>query len=292
MSNLISILIPNYNKVNFLKETLDSIVNQTYGYWECIIVDDHSTDNSWDLLNEFAVKDTRFKIIRRPIEIPKGGNFCRNYAFSLAKGEYINWFDSDDIMHPMFLETKIDAFKKNPSLDAAIVRFECFEHKISESYFIDYIPRYDNLVFDYFKGIQFQTGGPLFRKAFLDGKKLFNERLRFGQEKEFFYRLILSDMKVEIINKNLFFYRQAPDSIVANNDHIDNPMIKDLYLYFMLRSLVFSKHNQGFIRKYGHRKLLYLFKRFTSYMQLTYSFRTALLYLYSKFRLNRILSNS
>lgn len=107
MTNLISILIPNYNKAPYLKETLDSIVNQTYTNWECIIVDDHSTDNSWEILTEYAKRDPRFRLFNRPTYLPKGGNFCRNYAFEQSTGDFIQWFDSDDIMHPKLLFNRI-----------------------------------------------------------------------------------------------------------------------------------------------------------------------------------------
>src|SRR5690606_6713113 len=95
---LVSILIPNYNKAPYLRETLDSILSQTYLNWECIIVDDHSTDGSYEILEEYANLDCRFKVYKRPDHLPKGGNACRNYAFILSNGEFVNWFDSDDIM--------------------------------------------------------------------------------------------------------------------------------------------------------------------------------------------------
>lgn len=98
MNPLISILIPNFNKSLYLKDTLNSILNQSYSNWECIIVDDQSTDNSWEILEVFAERDNRIRIFERPSELLKGGNSCRNYAFSKSNGEVIQFFDSDDIM--------------------------------------------------------------------------------------------------------------------------------------------------------------------------------------------------
>jgi glycosyltransferase involved in cell wall biosynthesis len=99
MSNLtpaISILIPNYNKAPFLSNTLNSILNQSFTDWECIIVDDHSTDESEDIIKKFTQRDSRFKFVKRPDNIAKGGNACRNIAFSKAVGEFVIFFDSDD----------------------------------------------------------------------------------------------------------------------------------------------------------------------------------------------------
>ncbi|QDH79799.1 glycosyltransferase family 2 protein [Echinicola soli] len=110
---LISILIPNYNKAPYIRETLDSVLNQTYQNWECIVVDDHSTDESWGILEEYSAKDNRFRIYRRPDHLAKGGNVCRNYAFELSKGEYINWFDSDDLMISYSLECRVSRIGDN-----------------------------------------------------------------------------------------------------------------------------------------------------------------------------------
>ena len=74
---LVSILIPNYNKAPYLRETLDSVLSQTYTHWECIIVDDHSTDNSWEILEEYVAKDSRFKLYKRPVDRKQGGNAAR-----------------------------------------------------------------------------------------------------------------------------------------------------------------------------------------------------------------------
>src|SRR5690606_15568250 len=90
-----------------LGETLDSVLAQTYTHWECIVVDDGSSDHTAELLKTYCDNDTRFKYVQRPDKHKPGGNGARNYGFELSKGEYINFLDSDDIFHPKKIEIKI-----------------------------------------------------------------------------------------------------------------------------------------------------------------------------------------
>ena len=101
---LISIIIPTFNRAHYIQETLDSILNQTYINWECIIIDDGSEDNTQEVLAKYLKKDVRFQFHIRPENRPKGANSCRNYGFELSKGDLIKWFDSDDIMLPNHIE--------------------------------------------------------------------------------------------------------------------------------------------------------------------------------------------
>lgn len=114
---LVSIIIPTFNRAHFISETLNSIEQQTYTNWECIIVDDGSTDGTENLLNKYISKDSRFSYFKRPSALPKGANACRNYGFEQSNGKYINWFDSDDVMEPSKLELQVNALelhKENP----------------------------------------------------------------------------------------------------------------------------------------------------------------------------------
>ena len=106
---LISIIIPTYNRAHIIGETLDSVLSQTYQNWECIVVDDGSTDNTDAVMQKYCNKDSRFKYYYRPDEHLSGGNGARNYGFKKSKGKYIQWFDSDDLMVPEKIEVKVKA---------------------------------------------------------------------------------------------------------------------------------------------------------------------------------------
>lgn len=88
-----SIIIPTYNRVGFLNKTLESVYQQTYGEWECIIVDDGSTDNTNILLTNWTKKDRRFKYIHQE---NAERSAARNNGIKQAKGTYICFLDSDD----------------------------------------------------------------------------------------------------------------------------------------------------------------------------------------------------
>ena len=118
INNLVSILIPTYNRAHLICETLDSIVAQTYPSWECIIVDDGSTDTTKNVVADFISQDSRFIYILRPNNRPKGANTCRNFGFDNANGDYVLFFDSDDLMDSNALENYISSF--NESIDAVV----------------------------------------------------------------------------------------------------------------------------------------------------------------------------
>jgi glycosyltransferase involved in cell wall biosynthesis len=97
----ISVIIPVYNVQKYLRQCLDSVLNQTFADFEIICVNDGSTDDSGKILLEYADKDNRIKIITQE---NKGASEARNSGLKLAQGEYIYFLDSDDFIHPQLLE--------------------------------------------------------------------------------------------------------------------------------------------------------------------------------------------
>jgi glycosyltransferase involved in cell wall biosynthesis len=109
--NKVSVITPTYNSSQFVKKTIESIIVQTYDNWELLITDDCSTDNTWEVLNEYAQKDSRIKIFR--LEINSGAGTARNNSIKHASGKYIAFCDSDDLWLPEKLEYQVKFMEDN-----------------------------------------------------------------------------------------------------------------------------------------------------------------------------------
>ncbi len=216
-SFLISIIIPTYNRGHLIKETLDSIIAQTYTNWECIVVDDGSTDNTEELLAVYCEKDNRIQYHHRPKDRPKGANSCRNYGFELSKGEYVNWFDSDDVLLKDFIKTKVDSI--NNTLDLIICSGYEVDSLLKNKKEI-VLNEDVNLFKEYVMWrLPVLTPSVLFKKSFLFDKELFSNKISRGQETELFSRLFfnLDTANYIIINEPLFLYRQHLDTKTSKN---------------------------------------------------------------------------
>ncbi len=227
-SSLISIIIPTFNRSHLLKETLDSVLAQTYTNWECIIVDDGSTDNTKGIIDEYVKNDNRFQYHKRPDSYSSGGNGARNYGFEQSKGDYIQWFDSDDVMLPDYLKTKVSAFTKN--IDLVICSGSHTNYNLELIRNIDL--KVNTFLYKDYAMWQLEVLTPsvLFRKSFLKDKSLFSTKIKKGQESEFFSRLFfkLPANKYTILNKSLFLYRQHDNSISKKSEVYFKPYAASL----------------------------------------------------------------
>lgn len=213
---LISILIPVFNREDFIEETLNSVIAQTYKNWECIIVDDGSTDNTISILENIKIKDARIKVYNRPNTLPKGANSCRNYAFNVCGGDYVNWFDSDDIMHPEFIDTKLKAF--NIDCNCVISKTQFFSETINSiSGKENRTFKSDNLLEDFITlKRSWYICDPMWKKSFLNEKELFSLKLLKGQDRDFHTRMLQnSKIKIKFIDFYLTSYRQH-DKTISN----------------------------------------------------------------------------
>ena len=111
---LISVIVPVYNVESYIENTLDSIKNQTYKNFECIIIDDGSSDRTGEIVKEYCKTDDRFKYYRQK---NKGVGEARNVGLDKAKGEYITFSDGDDINEQHKLEVFVDFLNNNPDFD-------------------------------------------------------------------------------------------------------------------------------------------------------------------------------
>lgn len=129
---LISIVSPFKNTAEFLPECLESIINQTYKHWELLIIDDHSSDNSFNIVNDYAKKDPRIKLLSN-----KGSGIidALRTAFSKSSGDYITRMDSDDIMATEKLQCMLNDLLSNGKKHVALGLVKYFSDVgISEGY--------------------------------------------------------------------------------------------------------------------------------------------------------------
>lgn len=210
----VSIIIPVFNAEKWIQETLLSIQDQTYQNWECILVDDGSTDRSKHIISEFSSKDPRFKLFSRDRE-PKGAPTCRNIGLQKSSGEFINWFDSDDLMHPEMIERKLKFFESHPKADFCVSRCSTFFENPANTQPLNYILSSKNQVADYFSfKLRFYTPGPMFRRGFLEQLgQAFNEQLIRHQEGEFFFRVLINSTEYGQIEEPLIFIRKHDNSL-------------------------------------------------------------------------------
>lgn len=109
MNNLVSVIMPVYNREDVVGESIESLLSQSYKNWELIIIDSGSSDNTLQVCNAYAEKDNRIKIVARK---NSGVSASRNAGLKEAQGEYVFFLDSDDVIHPKLLETLVNAMDK------------------------------------------------------------------------------------------------------------------------------------------------------------------------------------
>lgn len=208
----ISIIIPVYNRAHLISETLDSIIRQSYENWECIVVDDGSTDNTLEVVKEYENKDFRIKGFKRPQSYIKGANSCRNFGFDKSRGDFIIWFDSDDLMHEDHLNFKIDAIAKNEA-DFIVAKTQNFKgSKMLEPYQYA-IPHYGFKASDFILlKTHWYTYDVIVRRE-ISAQISWNEHMKSWQDYNYFCKMLLITEKGAFLDEILTFRRLHENSI-------------------------------------------------------------------------------
>ena len=129
---LVSIVIPLYNKLNWIPQTLTSVANQTYKNWECIIIDDGSTDGSFELVTSLIrTLPGNWKVIQ---QINSGQSVARNHGLEISSGEYIALLDADDIWFRDKLEKQVDFLNENADIDLLFTSYVIFEESLTKPF--------------------------------------------------------------------------------------------------------------------------------------------------------------
>lgn len=237
MSSLVSIIIPVYNRAHLIEETLLSVLHQTYENWECIVVDDWSTDNIKELIASDVFRDSRFKFYERPFNKRKGANSCRNYGVEKSIGDFLLFLDSDDMLKNNCLKTRLDVFVKFPFLDFAIFSMGLIKNNKIENYKYPDLTNAnrEELISLFITGpLPWNMTRPLWKRNFFLNQIGFNEELDMFDDDEFNLRVIYSsEIRFKFIDNTDCYYRLYDDNLSKYKNSIFLEKLLRSHLLFL-----------------------------------------------------------
>lgn len=199
LSPVISIIVPCYNQAQYLPETLQTVLEQAYANWECIIVNDGSPDNTEEVALEWCGKDDRFKYLKKE----NGGlSDARNYGIKHSLGKYILPLDSDDKISKDYTREAIEILEKDPAIKLVFCRAQLFGGDNQEWELLPYT--YENLLF--VRNCIYCSA--IYKREDYNKTVGYNVNMIYGWEDyDFWISLLNKDDKVVKLDKIHFFYR-------------------------------------------------------------------------------------
>jgi glycosyltransferase involved in cell wall biosynthesis len=230
--SLVSIIIPCYNAEDFLVQALESVLWQTYTHWECILIDDGSTDRSAEIYKSYAKHDARFKY---EYQNNAGPAHARNVGTQLAQGAYIQFLDADDVLMPERLQYCVEQFNANPEIDIVYTDYVCFSN---DDGFIQSLPAkipFDDIVrsFMFYLDIIFVTliHSFLFRRKVIDANRFDTTLHSHGEDIECWIRIALAGARFLYIDRVLAVYRYSEGSLTQNGVKLYSSKLKTIAHY-------------------------------------------------------------
>lgn len=221
----ITVIIPVYNVASYLKECLDSVVQQTYVSKEVLLIDDGSTDGSSEICDDYAAKYSEFRVIHKK---NGGSSSARNRGIDEAQGRWLIFLDSDDVWSDKDCLKKLHSYANKFELD--VVRFEY--QSVNEKCELIESRSYDKScvegrALDNYEFVKFAVDGEWFTVLYLLRTDTicnlrFNERVMFQEDTDFYCRLFAArELRCGYIDERMYLYRKRTSSITTTV-RIDN----------------------------------------------------------------------
>ena len=255
---MISIIVPCYNVAEFLHETLDSILAQSYSDWECIIVDDGSSDSTAEIAKKYSQKDSRFKYINQE---NKGLAGARNTGVKNSCGKYILPLDGDDLIDSLYIEKAVKILEEKADVKVVYAFARFFGAKSNKWRLRDYSYK------------QLLLGNRIFcsciyRRVDYDRVNGYDENMPVYEDWDFLIRLLYPDGKAFRIPEVMFFYRARRGSLTNSADSAKKCLDAKKYIFKKNINIYIKYFDKNPIALYGISETT----SYKLYLILTYPF--------------------
>ncbi len=222
----ISIIVPCYRQAHFLDTSLQSVMDQSFENWECIIVNDGSPDDTASAAQKWCLKDARFKYIEKE----NGGlSSARNAGISIAKGIYILPLDADDLLHPEFLKETESVLSSNDHI-AIVGCYSAFFKKEISNVVMTHQPKGTN--YRYLLYVNQLVATSLYRKKSWVEVGGYDESMKDGFEDwDFWLSITKRGYDYYVIPKALFYYRKASQSMLVDTIKTKAEKVKEYLMH-------------------------------------------------------------
>lgn len=248
---LVSVIMSVYNGEKYLVQAIDSILNQTYQNFEFIIIEDCSTDNSLDILEEYAKKDSRIKIIKKEKNIGiKGFIENLNLGISIAVGKYIARMDQDDVSLPERFQKQVDFLENNPEITLVGAQLNLINEQNKITGEAIAALQHRDIVKRITSQIQLFHPVIMFRK---DQNIQYREKFLYCEDYDLYLNLITQGKKLANLNEKLLNYRILANSISRKDDVFTKKLMLEKALYFYQSR---KKNGSDFYENFENKEVL------------------------------------
>lgn len=216
---LVSVIMPVYNAEKYISFAIESVINQSYKNWELIIVDDCSTDKSWEIISRYQKKYPK-KIITKKLRKNRnsGGDWAGNEAYYLSSGKYIARMDADDVMHPERLIKQVKFMEKNKNIAVLGTCAHIIDSKGEITGKKMQPAKNRDIYRQYIINHPMINPSVMFRRSLLlDKKELYKIKYAHNNDLYSFLKMITNGRKFANLQEKLVYYR-----VHGNNDSLRN----------------------------------------------------------------------
>ena len=234
---LVSVIIPVYNVREYLDDCIRSILKQTYGNLEIILVDDGSTDDSGVLCDKYAKNDARIRVIHK---LNGGLSDARNAGLDVATGEWVQFVDSDDWLEPDCVETLLDLCQRfSVEMSICGIRIVRGSKAEEKQFFLSGDTVYDaRFALDVRNGCWNTAWNRLCKRTLYDGIRF--PKGMINEDEGTTYKLLYQCKKFAGTGRCLYDYRIRPNSIMTSSSRMSN--LDQIYLFYEKYNFFLARH--------------------------------------------------